>query len=74
MEDAPITFEHNGKKYTGSLSSVYGAVKNIWHLMDDKHFYLGRLRMNKDQWFLTLLQKHKSYRFWLSFSASRGGS
>jgi len=50
MDDIPIMFEHNGKTYKGRFSSVYGTGQNEWHLMDDKNFYRGTLRMNKDQW------------------------
>jgi hypothetical protein len=40
MEDAPTTFENNGKKYTGRFSSV-GTGQNEGHLMDRGNFYLG---------------------------------
>ncbi len=50
MDHIPITFEHKCKKYTGNFSSVYGAGQNTWHLMDNKHFYLGRLRMARGEW------------------------
>jgi hypothetical protein len=47
----------NGKMYKGSFSSVHCAGQNEWHLMDDKNFYLGTLRMNKDQWFFDAAPK-----------------
>jgi hypothetical protein len=51
MDDRiPITFEHSGKKYIGSFSSVHGAGQNVWYLTDNKNFYLGRLRLSRDQW------------------------
>jgi hypothetical protein len=50
MDHVTINFEHYGKKYTCNFSAVYGAGQNVWHLMDDKNFYLGTLRMNKDRW------------------------
>ena len=50
MDHIPITFEHNGKKYTGNFSSVHGAGQNVWYLMDNKNFYRGRLRIAKGKW------------------------
>jgi hypothetical protein len=50
MDRIPITFEHDGKKYAGSFSSVHGAGQNVCYLIDDKNFYLGRLRVARDQW------------------------
>jgi hypothetical protein len=51
MEDKiPITFEHEGNKYSGSLDPICGAGGNTWHLMIDK-FYYGRLRLNDRGWF-----------------------
>jgi hypothetical protein len=50
MKDMPITFEHNGKKYSGYFAAVHGAGQNVWHLMDNKNFYLGQLRFVNDKW------------------------
>ena len=45
MEGIPISFEHAGKKYRGHFSQVSGAGdSSVWHLMDDKNYYLGQLR------------------------------
>ena len=45
MDHIPIEFEHAGKKYKCHLSKSSGAGdSSIFHLMDDKHFYKGRLR------------------------------
>ncbi len=49
MKDVPITFEHN-RKHSGYFSPVHGAGNNMWHLMDNKNFYLGRLRFTNDKW------------------------
>ena len=43
--EVPITFEHQGKAYTGHLSSGTGAggtMYDHWHLMID-NFYCGQL-------------------------------
>ena len=52
MTDIPITFEHRRKKFTGHFGLVAGAGSiSVWHLGDDKGFYLGRLRKdNSDDW------------------------
>ena len=45
MEDIPVTFECNGKSFSGQLAQVAGAGGNaVFHLMDNKNFYCGRLR------------------------------
>jgi hypothetical protein len=46
----PITFEHKGKQYSGSLDPVSGAGGNTWHLMINQRYY-GRLRVNDRGWF-----------------------
>jgi len=43
MEEIPITFEHNGSKYSGLLSAVHGAGQHVWHMYVNRYFY-GRLR------------------------------
>src|SRR4030095_2559958 len=51
MKDIAITFEHLGKKYSGRFSAVQGAGQNVWHLNDERNFYLGRLRKDaNDNW------------------------
>ena len=51
METIPISFEHQGKHYAGHFNKVMGAGDtSTYHLMDDKNFYLGRLRIANDQW------------------------
>ena len=50
MEYIPITFEHNGKKYSAYFNAVHGGGQNVWHLNDDKNFHLGRLRQANDKW------------------------
>ena len=45
MENIPVTFECNGKTFSGRLTQVAGAGGNsVFHLMDSKNFYCGRLR------------------------------
>lgn len=49
MERIPISFEHRGKKYSGSFSRVQGAgTTSVWHLMSDDNYFLGRLRMSEE--------------------------
>jgi len=48
--DIPVTFEYEGKQYSGYFSEVLGVGRDHWHLMVDK-FYWGRLRRVGDQWF-----------------------
>lgn len=51
MDTIPISFEHLGKQYTGHFSKVMGAGSgSTYYLMDDKNFYLGRLRIANEQW------------------------
>jgi hypothetical protein len=50
MKDIPIEFRLNGKKYSGNFSAIHGSGNNVWHLMDDRNFYLGRLRRANDKW------------------------
>jgi len=47
MENVAITFEHLGKIYQGHFTRVAGAGEStVYHLMDNKNFYLGRLRLS----------------------------
>jgi len=52
MDRIDISFEHRGKQYSGYFHKVAGVgVNATWHLMDDKQFYLGRLRIGwRDEW------------------------
>ena len=50
MDQIPISFECDGKKYSCQLTEVRGAAEEMWHLMDDRSFYLGRLRQVNDKW------------------------
>ena len=50
MEQIPITFEIAGKKYSARFTAVHGAGQNVWHLMDNQNYYLGRLRRVNDKW------------------------
>jgi hypothetical protein len=50
MDEIPITFEHEGKEYTGSFDEVQGAgTSKVWYLMID-NYYKGRLRMTDRGW------------------------
>jgi len=51
MEKIDISFQHRGKQYIGYFSLVAGAGAGVYHLMDDKQYYLGRLRQgSQDEW------------------------
>jgi hypothetical protein len=51
MNIIQISFEHLGKHYTGHFSKVIGVGSaSTYYLVDDKNFYLGRLRIANDQW------------------------
>lgn len=44
----PIYFEHNGKRYSGYFSRVYGAAgENVWQLLLNNYF-VGNLRLTDD--------------------------
>ena len=48
MEHIPISFECDKKKFTGRLSKVMGAGStSMFHLMDERNFYRGRLRFSE---------------------------
>lgn len=50
MERILINFEYQGKNYSGYFNKVAGAGDStVWHLYDDKNYYLGRLRYS-DKW------------------------
>jgi hypothetical protein len=49
MDKVPITFECNGKKYSGYFSEIHGAGSNVWHLNIDK-YYSGSLQLSNDKW------------------------
>jgi len=59
MVKIPITFEHEGTAYKGSLEEVFGAGAKIWHLMIDK-FYWGRLRLTDRGWVFDPTAKDES--------------
>lgn len=45
LDHIPVEFDHNGKHYKCHLSKVSGAGQtSVFHLMDGKNFYNGRLR------------------------------
>lgn len=52
--EVPITFEHEGKIYTGVFNSVSGAGSGMWHLMID-NYYKGALHYSAHcgQWRFT---------------------
>ena len=50
MDKVPITFEHEGQHYIGTLDSVQGTgASQTWHLTIDK-YYWGRLRRCNKIW------------------------
>jgi hypothetical protein len=50
MDKIQIEFEHEGKRYSGSLDAISGAGGNTWYLMINQRYY-GRLRVNERGWF-----------------------
>jgi hypothetical protein len=47
MIDIPITFIYSGKEYNGHFNRVAGAANtSVFHLYDNKKFFLGRLRFS----------------------------
>jgi hypothetical protein len=48
MYGIPVSFDYKEKHYEGKLTSVHGAVVNVWHLMINNYYY-GRL-MYTDKW------------------------
>lgn len=50
VDNIPISFDCNGKKYLCRFSEIRGASEEVWHLMDNRNFYLGRLRQANDKW------------------------
>ena len=50
MNHIPITFEHEGKQYSGFFNQVSGDNDTVsFHLYDLENFFLGRLR-NENGW------------------------
>ena len=50
MDKIPVTFQHDGRQYRGSLDPVFGAGGNTWHLMVDR-YYWGCLRLVDNKWY-----------------------
>ena len=46
MENIPVSFESEGKNYSGTLTAVHGAGTQTYYLMIDK-YYNGRLRLSE---------------------------
>ena len=45
MNNIPISFEHQKKQYNGHFGIVMGGGHtSTFHLVDNKNYYLGRLR------------------------------
>jgi len=60
MEEIPVCFEHKGEKYNCRLCKVFGAGDtSTWHLMDNKNYYLGRLRSSNNKWIFDGTRKTK---------------
>lgn len=51
MDPIPISFKHNGIKYSDCYFTrvVRSGETAFWHLYDSDNYYLGRLRFT-DQW------------------------
>lgn len=50
MNKIPVTFEYEGKEFSGTLDEVAGAGADYWHLTVNKHYW-GRLRKVGETWF-----------------------
>ena len=48
MDKIPISFDYQGKHYSGYFVPVHGAGANVWYLMID-NYYCGRLRLTENQ-------------------------
>jgi len=48
MDEIPMDFECNGKKYSCHFTRVHDAGQHAWHLSDERNHYLGRLRKDVD--------------------------
>lgn len=46
MENVPITFDYDGRKYQGEFTPVFGAGSENWHLMIDR-YYMGQLTLRE---------------------------
>lgn len=45
MNNIPISFQHQGKQFTGYFNEVYGVgSRSTWYLMGDDKLYYGSLR------------------------------
>jgi hypothetical protein len=58
MDPIPISFKHNGIKYTDCYFTKVVRANDtaIWHLHDNDNYYLGRLRFT-DQWIFDANQR-----------------
>ena len=60
MGKVPITFEHEGQHYSGTLDSVQGTGASLtWHLTIDK-YYWGQLRRYNESWVFDPTPKNES--------------
>lgn len=60
LEQIPISFEHNGKKFKGHFSKVAGAgPTTVFHLMGDNGYYNGRLMLISNKWVFDATPKTK---------------
>jgi hypothetical protein len=52
MDPIPISFKHNGIKYNDCYFTrvIRNGEVAFWHLYDGDNSYLGRLRLNDNQW------------------------
>lgn len=61
MEKINITLDIDGKEFIGSLQQVAGAVSTgVYHLYDQKNFYIGRLRFT-DHWIFDATPKSREF-------------
>ena len=63
MQKIPILFQYKDKTYNASFSLVAGSGSNTtYHLMDDRNFYLGRLRQANKQWVFDTTPKTEGFK------------
>jgi len=61
LENIPTNFDHCGKQYICHVSKVSGAGDtSTFHLIDEKNFYLGRLRWSSFEKKLVFDAPHKT--------------
>jgi hypothetical protein len=60
MKEAPISFEHKGKHYSGFFSQVQGSANSLVFYLNIDGYYSGRLRCSEfdNSWKFDSTPKH----------------